>query len=61
VSLSDNPGSAAIATRFDALLRIIAGALSLDQAIADGLARVEGSFQIAQTLPRMFDLKPPQR
>ena len=61
VSLSDNPGSAAIATRFDSLLRIIAGALSLDQAIADGLARVEGSLQITRKLPRMFDLKPPQR
>jgi DNA-binding HxlR family transcriptional regulator len=61
LSLSDNPGSATIETRFDALLRIVAGALSVDQAIAEGLARVEGSLQVARTLPRMFDLKPPQR
>src|SRR5262249_24396221 len=60
-SLSDNPESAVIATRFDVLLRIIARAPSFDQAIADGLARVEGSLQVAQALPRMFDLKPPQR
>jgi DNA-binding HxlR family transcriptional regulator len=57
LSLSDSPGSATIETRFDALLRIIAGALPLDQAIAEGLARVEGSLQVARTLPRMFDVR----
>jgi DNA-binding HxlR family transcriptional regulator len=61
LSSSDNPGSATIETRFDALLRIIAGALSVDQAIAEGLAHVEGSLQAARTLPRMFDLKRPQK
>ena len=58
--LSDDPGSATIEVRFDTLLRMIAGALSVDQATVEGLARVEGSLQVARTLPQMFELKPPR-
>jgi hypothetical protein len=61
LSLSDASGSATIETRFDALLRIIAGALPLDQAISEGAARVDGSLQAARALPRMFELRPPSR
>lgn len=61
LSLSDAPGGATIATRFDTLLQIIAGALPLDQAISEGTARVEGSLQAARALPRMFELRPPAR
>ena len=53
---SDGPGSAAIETGFDTLLRIIADDLSVDDAISGKLARVEGSIQVARALPRMFDL-----
>ncbi len=53
---SDGPGGATIEARFDTLLRIISTALPLEQAIADGLATVEGSLQVARALPRLFDL-----
>ncbi|MSP74942.1 MAG: transcriptional regulator [Rhodospirillaceae bacterium] len=56
IEKSDGPGGAAIEARFDTLLRIISTALPLDQAIADRLASVEGSIQIARSLPRLFDL-----
>jgi hypothetical protein len=45
-----------IETAFDTLLRIIASQLSLKQAISERLAKVEGSRQVAGTLPRLFDL-----
>lgn len=53
---SEGPGGAAIEARFDTLLRIISTALPLEQAIADRLATVEGSLQVARSLPRLFDL-----
>jgi len=53
---SEGPGGATIEARFDTLLRIISTALPLDQAIADRLVSVEGSIQIARSLPRLFDL-----
>jgi DNA-binding HxlR family transcriptional regulator len=53
---SDGPGGAVIEARFDTLLRIISTALPIEQAIADRLATVEGSLQIARSLPRLFDL-----
>jgi len=53
---SEGPGGAAIEARFDTLLRIISTALPLDQAIAERLATVEGSMQVARSLPRLFDL-----
>ena len=54
---SDGPGGATIETRFDTLLRVLSTELPLDQAIADQLVRVEGSLQVARTLPRMFELR----
>jgi putative sterol carrier protein len=59
LTLDDRMASAVVETRFDTLLRIIAGALPLDQAVAEGLASVEGSRQVARALPRMFDIRPP--
>jgi DNA-binding HxlR family transcriptional regulator len=59
LSLSDSPSGVIVETRFDTLLRIIAGALPLDQAIAEGLASVDGSLKVARALPRMFDIRPP--
>jgi hypothetical protein len=37
-------------------LRIIATELSLDEAVSEGLASIEGSIQIARVLPQLFDL-----
>jgi DNA-binding HxlR family transcriptional regulator len=56
VAKGEGPGAAAIETRFDALLRIIATDLSIDQAMADEVAKVEGSLKAARALPRLFDL-----
>lgn len=56
ISRSDGPASAAIATGFDTLLRIIAGELLLQPAVRSKLAVVEGSLKVARTLPRLFDL-----
>lgn len=56
IAQSEGPGGAAIEARFDTLLRIISTQLPLDRAISDRLASVEGSFQVARTLPRLFDL-----
>lgn len=56
IAQSEGPGGAAIEARFDTLLRIISTQLPLDRAISDQLASVEGSRQVARTLPRLFDL-----
>ncbi len=61
ITKSEGPGGAAIEARFDTLLRVISVALPLDQAIADGLATVDGSMQIARSLPRLFDLSERRR
>ena len=52
----EGAATASIETRFDVLLRLIAGALPMEQAIAEGLARVDGSMKAASALPRLFDL-----
>lgn len=52
----DGPANATIETRFDTLLRILSTQLSLEQATAEKLARIEGSIVAARSLPRMFDL-----
>jgi DNA-binding HxlR family transcriptional regulator len=57
IEKSEGPGGAAIEAGFDVLLKIIAGALSLDDAVSKGLATVEGSLNVARALPKMFDLK----
>jgi DNA-binding HxlR family transcriptional regulator len=55
ISKSDGPGSATIETTFDTLLPLISSKLSLEQAIAENRASVEGSRRIARMLPRFFD------
>lgn len=55
------PGGAAIETRFDALLQILAGQLPLDAAIADRRVKVEGSERTLRKLPRLFDLATARR
>jgi DNA-binding HxlR family transcriptional regulator len=55
ITRSDGPGSATIETTFETFLPIISLKLSLEQAIAQNLASVEGSLRIARMLPRFFD------
>ena len=55
ISRSDGPASATIETTFDTLLPIISLKLSLERAIAENLATVQGSVRIARMLPRFFD------
>jgi DNA-binding HxlR family transcriptional regulator len=56
ISRGEGPANAVIETRFDTLLRILSTQLPLEQAMAEKLARIEGSPAIARSLPRMFDL-----
>ncbi|MFP5305180.1 MAG: winged helix-turn-helix transcriptional regulator [Gammaproteobacteria bacterium] len=56
ISSGEAPGATVIETGFDTLLRVLSGKLPLDRAVADGLARVDGSLTSARSLPRMFDL-----
>jgi DNA-binding HxlR family transcriptional regulator/putative sterol carrier protein len=56
ISSGEAPGATVIEAGFDTLLRVLSGKLPLDRAVADGLARVDGSLASARSLPRMFDL-----
>ena len=56
LSRGNGPASATVEARFDTLLRILSTQLPLEQAVAEKLARVEGSVVAARSLPRMFDL-----
>lgn len=61
LSRADGPASATVEARFDTLLRILSTRLPLDQAIAEKLARVDGSLAAARSLPRFFDLSDRRR
>jgi len=52
---------AAIETRFDVFLQILARHLSLDDALAKGLVRLEGSERTVRRLPQLFDLATARR
>ncbi|MEQ1865990.1 MAG: helix-turn-helix domain-containing protein [Micropepsaceae bacterium] len=54
---SDVPGGATLDTTFDTLLRVIATDVSVDDAVSQNLALLEGSIHIARTLPKLFDLR----
>ncbi|MBM3533981.1 MAG: helix-turn-helix transcriptional regulator [Alphaproteobacteria bacterium] len=56
IARSDGPGGATIEARFDTLLRLIATDLSIEEAEAGRLAKIEGSMQAARSLPLLFDL-----
>jgi DNA-binding HxlR family transcriptional regulator len=49
-------GTAVIEARFDALLQILARHISLEEAIASGAARIEGSAKTLRRLPSLFEL-----
>jgi DNA-binding HxlR family transcriptional regulator len=52
---------AAIETRFDVFLQILARHMSLDDALAKGLVRLEGSERTLRRLPQLFDLATARR
>ena len=54
---SDGPGGAIIEAGFDTLLRIISGDISVNEAASKRLASVEGSLEIARSLPKLFDMR----
>ena len=57
----EGPGGAAIETRFDTLLRMLAAELSIDAAIAAKQIEIKGALRIARKLPRLFDLEERRR
>jgi hypothetical protein len=56
ISKGDLDGGAAIEARFDVVLQILAGQLSMDAAVASRQIRLEGSKRTLSKLPRLFDL-----
>jgi DNA-binding HxlR family transcriptional regulator len=52
---------AAIETRFDVFLQILARQLSLDDAVANRQVRLEGSERTLRRLPQLFDLATARR
>ena len=52
---------ATIEARFDVFLQILARHVSLDDAVANGRARVEGSERTLRKLPQLFDLATARR
>jgi DNA-binding HxlR family transcriptional regulator len=54
-------GGATIETSFDVFLQILARQISLGDAVAGRLVRVEGSERTLRKLPRMFDLATARR
>ncbi len=56
IERGDGPGNAQIESRFDTVLQMLARGITLDEAVAKRLAKVEGSLAAARTLPKMFDL-----
>jgi DNA-binding HxlR family transcriptional regulator len=54
-------GTAAIEARFDVLLQILARRLPLEEAVANGSARVEGSARTLRRLPSLFELATAKR
>lgn len=61
LSMSEAPVDALIDTTFDVLLQVLATNLSLDQAVREGRARVEGDAAVAARLPEYFDLSERRR
>jgi hypothetical protein len=56
IERGDGPGNAATEARFDTVLQMLARRVTLDEARAQRLAKVEGSLPAARMLPQLFDL-----
>jgi DNA-binding HxlR family transcriptional regulator len=56
ISKGETSGTAAIETRFDVFLQVLARQLSIDAAVEGGAAKIEGSVQTLRKLPSLFEL-----
>jgi hypothetical protein len=56
ISNGEASGNAAIEARFDVLLQILARQLTIDAAVANGDAKIEGSVNTLRKLPTLFEL-----
>jgi hypothetical protein len=61
IAKGESSGIAAIEARFDALLQILGRHLPLDEAVASGAAKIEGSAQTLRKLPSLFELATAKR
>ena len=61
ISKGKSSGIAAIETRFDVLLQILARHLPLDETVVDGSAKIEGSVHTLRKLPSLFELATAKR
>ena len=61
ISKGESVGIAAIETRFDVLLQILARQLPLDEAVASRAAKIEGSMHTLRKLPSLFELATARR
>ena len=61
ISKGESSGIAAIETRFDVLLQILARHLPLDETVVDGSAKIEGSVHTLRKLPSLFELATAKR
>lgn len=61
IAKGESAGIAAIEARFDVLLQILARHLPLDEAVANGAAKVEGSMHTLRRLPSLFELATAKR
>jgi DNA-binding HxlR family transcriptional regulator len=56
IARGEGTSNAAIEARFDTVLQLISEQVSLDDAIAQRRAKVDGSLAAARALPQLFDL-----
>ena len=61
VAKGESSGIATIEARFDALLQILGKHLQLDEAVASGAAKIEGSAHTLRKLPSLFELATAKR
>jgi DNA-binding HxlR family transcriptional regulator len=61
IAKGESLGIAAIETRFEVLLQILGRHLPLDEAVARGAARIEGSAHTLRKLPSLFELATARR
>ena len=61
IAKGQRSGIAAIETRFDVLLQILARHLPLAETVADGSAKIEGSVHVLRKLPSLFELATAKR
>jgi hypothetical protein len=56
IAKGESAGIAAIEARFDVLLQILGRHLPLNEAVANGAAKIEGSAHTLHKLPSLFEL-----